>query len=124
MPLTIALLCVAAPLAVGGLAITLHRRNPTFARQPQRVIPLIFGLLMAFGSLLLRLIGMAFGEPIVRAEKIKTSVRPLIRASGSRAARGALSSAASRELVSKRRAVAGIGAISKKWEPVFEKNPA
>ena len=37
--------------------------SSTFARQPLLAIPLVFGLLLAFGALLLRLTGIAFGEP-------------------------------------------------------------
>lgn len=35
----------------------------TFAREPLLAIPLVLGLLIAFGALLLRLHGLAFGEP-------------------------------------------------------------
>jgi hydrogenase-4 component F len=35
----------------------------TFARAPWLAIPLVFGLILAFGALILRLQGMAFGEP-------------------------------------------------------------
>jgi hydrogenase-4 component F len=35
----------------------------TFAREPLLAIPLVFGILVAFGALLLRLNGLAFGEP-------------------------------------------------------------
>lgn len=37
--------------------------SSTFARQPLLAIVLVFGLLLAFGALLLRLIGVAFGDP-------------------------------------------------------------
>ena len=37
--------------------------SSTFAREPLLAIPLVFGLLVAFGALLLRLNGIAFGEP-------------------------------------------------------------
>ena len=37
--------------------------SSTFAREPLLAIPLVFGLLVAFGALLLRLTGVAFGEP-------------------------------------------------------------
>jgi hydrogenase-4 component F len=37
--------------------------SSTFAREPWLAIPLVFGLLVAFGALLLRLNGLAFGEP-------------------------------------------------------------
>ena len=35
----------------------------TFAREPLLAVPLVLGLLLAFGALLLRVTGMAFGEP-------------------------------------------------------------
>lgn len=37
--------------------------SSTFARQPLLALPLVFGLLVAFGALLLRLTGVAFGQP-------------------------------------------------------------
>ncbi|PDT78984.1 hydrogenase 4 subunit F [Bradyrhizobium sp. C9] len=37
--------------------------SSTFARQPLLAIPLVFGLLLAFGALILRLTSLAFGEP-------------------------------------------------------------
>jgi hydrogenase-4 component F len=37
--------------------------SSTFARVPWLAIPLVFGLLVAFGALLLRVHGLAFGEP-------------------------------------------------------------
>ncbi len=37
--------------------------SSTFAREPLLAIPLVFGLLVAFGALLLRLSGLAFGQP-------------------------------------------------------------
>ncbi|CAN7704615.1 hydrogenase 4 subunit F [Pararhizobium sp. LjRoot238] len=37
--------------------------SSTFARQPLLAIPLVLGLLIAFGALLLRLTGVAFGQP-------------------------------------------------------------
>ncbi|MBX6425571.1 MAG: hydrogenase 4 subunit F [Variibacter sp.] len=37
--------------------------SSTFAREPLLAIPLVFGLLVGFGALLLRLGGLAFGEP-------------------------------------------------------------
>lgn len=51
--------------------------SSTFARQPLLAIPLVFGLLLAFGALLLRLTGMAFGEPTGREGEVKASVIPL-----------------------------------------------
>jgi hydrogenase-4 component F len=37
--------------------------SSTFARQPLLAIVLVFGLLLAFGALMLRLTSVAFGEP-------------------------------------------------------------
>jgi hydrogenase-4 component F len=37
--------------------------SSTFARHPLLAMPLVFGILLAFGALLLRLTGIAFGEP-------------------------------------------------------------
>jgi hydrogenase-4 component F len=36
--------------------------SSTFAREPLLAIPLVFGLLVAFGALMLRLHGVVFGE--------------------------------------------------------------
>ena len=51
--------------------------SSTFARQPLLAIPLVFGLLLAFGALLLRLTGMAFGEPSRDEGEVKASMLPL-----------------------------------------------
>lgn len=51
--------------------------SSTFAREPLLAIPLVVGLLVAFGALLMRLIGMAFGEPNGPAHRMKASVAPL-----------------------------------------------
>ncbi|WP_087004440.1 hydrogenase 4 subunit F [Rhizobium sullae] len=37
--------------------------SSTFAKEPLLAIPLVFGLLVAFGALMLRLTGVAFGQP-------------------------------------------------------------
>jgi len=37
--------------------------SSTFARQPLLAIPLVIGLLLAFGALIWRLTGVAFGKP-------------------------------------------------------------
>lgn len=49
----------------------------TFARQPLLAVPLILGLLIAFGALLLRLNGMAFGEPQGPSARSKASYVPM-----------------------------------------------
>jgi hydrogenase-4 component F len=49
----------------------------TFARNPLLAMPLVFGLLLAFGALLLRLNGMAFGEPRGGAAPVRASYAPV-----------------------------------------------
>jgi hydrogenase-4 component F len=51
--------------------------SSTFARAPWLAIPLVGGLLVAFGALLLRLHGMAFGEPSGDVAPIKASSLPI-----------------------------------------------
>jgi hydrogenase-4 component F len=49
----------------------------TFARQPLLAIPLVFGLLVGFGALLLRLSGIAFGEPLGGTARVEASYVPM-----------------------------------------------
>jgi hydrogenase-4 component F len=49
----------------------------TFVRAPLLAIPLILGLLIAFGALLLRVQGIAFGDPKGSSEPIKASYLPM-----------------------------------------------
>jgi hydrogenase-4 component F len=49
----------------------------TFARQPLLAIPLVFGLLVAFGALLLRLNGLAFGSPTGSTAAVEASYVPM-----------------------------------------------
>jgi hydrogenase-4 component F len=51
--------------------------SSTFARSPLLAIGLVFGLLIAFGALLLRLNGLAFGEPRGGMAPVKASYVPL-----------------------------------------------
>jgi hydrogenase-4 component F len=51
--------------------------SSTFAREPLLAIPLVFGLLVAFGALLLRLNGLAFGEPTGSAAPVEASYIPM-----------------------------------------------
>jgi hydrogenase-4 component F len=51
--------------------------SSTFARAPILAIPLVFGLLIAFGALLLRVQGLAFGEPSPGAAPTKASYLPM-----------------------------------------------
>ena len=51
--------------------------SSTFARQPLLAIPLVFGLLVAFGALLLRVGGIAFGEPTGSTVPVKATSIPI-----------------------------------------------
>jgi hydrogenase-4 component F len=51
--------------------------SSTFARAPLLAIPLVFGILVAFGALLLRMQGLAFGEPTPGAGKAHASYLPM-----------------------------------------------
>jgi len=51
--------------------------SSTFATQPLLAIPLVFGLLTAFGALILRGTGMAFGEPTGSATPAEASYLPI-----------------------------------------------
>jgi hydrogenase-4 component F len=51
--------------------------SSTFAREPLLAIPLVGGLLVAFGALLLRLNGLAFGEPQGSLAPAEASLVPL-----------------------------------------------
>jgi hydrogenase-4 component F len=50
----------------------------TFAREPLLAIPLVFGLLLSFGALLLRLTGLAFGPPSESVGEVRASFLPLV----------------------------------------------
>ena len=49
----------------------------TFARQPLLALPLVLGLLVAFGALLWRINGLAFGTPHGHIEPVKASYLPM-----------------------------------------------
>jgi hydrogenase-4 component F len=51
--------------------------SSTFAREPLLAIPLVIGLLVAFGALLLRVNSLAFGEPLGSTAPAKASYVPL-----------------------------------------------
>ena len=51
--------------------------SSTFAREPWLAVPLVFGLLVAFGALLLRVNGLAFGEPSGSAAPVQASYVPM-----------------------------------------------
>lgn len=52
--------------------------SSAFARAPWLAAPLVLGLLVAFGALLMRLIGMAFGEPSKSVGPVQASAAPLV----------------------------------------------
>ena len=49
----------------------------TFARQPLLAIPLVTGLLIGFGALVLRMQGLAFGMPTPGSAPVRASYVPL-----------------------------------------------
>jgi hydrogenase-4 component F len=49
----------------------------TFAREPLLAIPLVFGILLAFGALLLRVSGLAFGKPAGGTAPVEASCVPM-----------------------------------------------
>jgi hydrogenase-4 component F len=51
--------------------------SSTFARAPLMAIPLVFGIILAFGALLLRLQSMAFGEPSPGTAPVQASYLPM-----------------------------------------------
>lgn len=51
--------------------------SSTFARAPLLAVPLVLGLLVAFGALMLRLADMAFGEPAGSMAPVKASYVPM-----------------------------------------------
>lgn len=52
--------------------------SSTFARQPLLAIPLVFGLLVAFGALILRMQQVVFGEPKGESHPVQASFVPLV----------------------------------------------
>jgi hydrogenase-4 component F len=51
--------------------------SSTFAREPLLAIPLVLGLLIGFGALMLRLHGLAFGEPTGTTGRVEGSYLPM-----------------------------------------------
>lgn len=52
--------------------------SSTFARAPLLALPLVLGLLVAFGALLLRVHGLAFGEPTGSSQPVQASYLPML----------------------------------------------
>jgi hydrogenase-4 component F len=51
--------------------------SSTFAREPLLALPLVLGLLVAFGALMLRVTGVAFGEPTGSTAPAQASYLPM-----------------------------------------------
>jgi hydrogenase-4 component F len=51
--------------------------SSTFAREPLLAVPLVLGLLVGFGALMLRLHGLAFGEPTGGTAPVEASYLPM-----------------------------------------------
>lgn len=51
--------------------------SSTFAREPLLAIPLVFGILVAFGALVLRMSDIAFGKPTANTGAVEASYVPL-----------------------------------------------
>ena len=81
--------------------------SSTFARAPLLAILLVFGLLIAFGALMLRLNEIAFGEPDRQHRAGRGLLRAAVCASGPRAGGGHLSAGPAGGLVPGRGAAAG-----------------
>jgi hydrogenase-4 component F len=75
---------VAGVMAIGGLppfgifTSEFLVVSSTFARQPLLAIPLVFGLIIALGALLLHLQGLAFGEPSPGLAPARASYLPTL----------------------------------------------
>ncbi len=52
--------------------------SSTFAREPLLAIPLVFGLLVGFGALILRVTGLVFGEPQGSTARADASYVPMV----------------------------------------------
>jgi len=52
--------------------------SSTFAREPLLALPLVFGLLIAFGALMLRVHSLAFGEPTGPSQPVHASHWPMV----------------------------------------------
>ena len=82
--------------------------SSTFAREPLLAILLVFGLLVAFGALMLRLSEVAFGEPTGSTAPVEASYVPLFAHLALVAGGGHLSAGAAGGLVPERGAAAGL----------------
>ena len=82
--------------------------SSTFARQPLLAVVLVFGLIVAFGALILRLQDVLFGEPSGPAGEVKATYAAAVPASGAGAGRGTLAARAGGALVPRGRGAIGM----------------
>jgi hydrogenase-4 component F len=76
-PLVVAVLSIAGMPPSGVFMSEFLIVTSSFARAPLLTLVLVFGLLLAFGALLMRLTGFAFGEPTGRNAPVHGSLAPL-----------------------------------------------
>ena len=86
--------------------------SSSFARQPLLAVVLVFGLMVAFGALVLRLQDMLFGEPSGEAAPGEGVVCSDVPASRHRAGRGRVAARAGGAMVQGRGGAAGMIAMS------------
>ena len=92
--------------------------SSTFARAPLLAIILVFGLLVGFAALFLRLNTIAFGEPRGPSRRGEGLLRADVRPSRARARRRRLHAAGAGRLVPERRRIAGItDAVAGRHDP-------
>ena len=82
--------------------------SSTFAREPWLAMPLVFGLLVGFGALILRLNQVAFGEPRGASAPARSLLRADVRASRAGVHGRHLPAAAAGRLVPERREASGV----------------
>ena len=75
--LTVGVLAIAGLPPLGIFMSEFLVVSSTFVREPLLVIPLLVGLLVAFGALLRHLNGVAFGEPLGSTQPAQASYVPL-----------------------------------------------
>jgi len=75
--LTLGVLAIAGLPPLGMFMTEFLIVSSTFARNPWLALPLVLGLIIAFGALLLRLNGLAFGEPRGSTAPAKASYVPM-----------------------------------------------
>jgi hypothetical protein len=85
--------------------------SSTFAREPLLAVPVVFGLLVAFGALMLRLGEVAFGEPVGSTAPVEASYVPLFAHLGTGRGRRHLSAGAAGRMVPERGAIVGVMAM-------------